>query len=304
MSVTESGDWSGDALLSAIVKGNPVATFVLNAGGEVTHWNRACELLTGVQANQVLGTRQAWSAFYTTERPVLADLVLKAGHEQHEALDLAPLFYTRFHTSESVEHGIEAEDFFPHMGPKGRWLYFTAAPLYNADGQLCGAIETLQDVTERHAAHAALQDSRDHLAQIVDGSAVATFVLDADHVVTHWNRACEALTGVSAQTMVGTRQQWRAFDDQPRPVLADWVVDGLDEAEMSSHYDGNCRASAVLPGGFEAEGFFPALGDAGQWLFFTAAPLYDTFGRVVGAVETLQDVSARKQAELALLARE
>lgn len=37
---------------------------------------------------------------------------------------------------------------------------------------------------------------------------------------------------------------------------------------------------------------------------FSAAPLYDTFGQVVGAVETLQDVSARKQAELALMARE
>lgn len=124
MSVTEPGDWSGDALLSAIVKGNPVATFVLNAGGELTHWNRACELLTGVQANQVLGTRQAWSAFYSSERPVLADLVLKAGHEQQEALDLSPLFDTRFHTSESVEHSIEAEDFSPTLDRKGGGCFF------------------------------------------------------------------------------------------------------------------------------------------------------------------------------------
>ena len=33
-------------------------------------------------------------------------------------------------------------------------------------------------------------DNRDLLAQIVRNNPIATFVLDADHRVTHWNRAC------------------------------------------------------------------------------------------------------------------
>ena len=287
-------------LLSAIVDGNPVATFVLDARGLVTHWNRACELLTGVPAANVLGTSLAWTAFYPSARPVLAELVLAAQRDEREPLELAPLYYSRFQPSATVNGGIEAEDFFPHMGTEGRWLSFTAAPLFNAANHLCGAIETLQDVTERHVADAALHDSRNYLAQIVDGGAVATFVIDHHHNVTHWNRACEALTGMPARNMLGTQLQWRAFYDAPRPVMADIVLDGAHENAVSTYYHGKYRPSSVIKGGFEAEDFFPAFGENGRWVFFTAAPLRNAAGEVVGAVETLQDVSARKHAEIAL----
>jgi PAS domain S-box-containing protein len=49
------------------------------------------------------------------------------------------------------------------------------------------------------------------LRQIVESGPVATFVLDERHVVTHWNRACAAVTGVPTAEVVGTRNQWRAF---------------------------------------------------------------------------------------------
>lgn len=53
---------------------------------------------------------------------------------------------------------LRAEDFFPHFGDGGRWLFFTAAPLRNAAGDIVGAIETLQDVTERRRAEEALRE--------------------------------------------------------------------------------------------------------------------------------------------------
>lgn len=49
------------------------------------------------------------------------------------------------------------------------------------------------------------------LSTIVDGNPVATFVLNVQHVVTHWNQACEALTGVRARDVVGTKRQWAAL---------------------------------------------------------------------------------------------
>ncbi len=300
MSRPEPVALDGGPLLSAIVDCNPVATFVLNAQGQVTHWNRACELLTCVPASDVLGTTRAWTAFYESARPVLAELVLAAQRDEGEVLELAPLYYSRFQPSVTVSGGVEAEDFFPRMAPDGRWLSFTAAPLFNAANQLCGAIETLQDVTERHLADEALHDSRNYLAQIVDGGAVATFVIDWHHIVTHWNRACEALTGMPARDVLGTQQQWRAFYDAPRPVMADIVLDGAHENAVSTYYHGKYRPSSVIKGGFEAEDFFPAFGESGRWVFFTAAPLRNAAGQVVGAVETLQDVSRRKRAEIAL----
>jgi PAS domain-containing protein len=100
--------------LSTIVDGNPVATFVLNAEHVVTHWNQACEALTGVRARDVVGTKRQWAAFYAQERPVLADLVLSSKLE-----DLKKLYYSRCKQSGTVKGGIEAEDFFPDMANAG-----------------------------------------------------------------------------------------------------------------------------------------------------------------------------------------
>jgi PAS domain-containing protein len=74
--------------------------------------------------------------------------------------------------------------FFPAFGDNGRWLYFTAAAIRNANHEIIGAIETLQDVTARKQAEAALHDSTAFLTQIIDGSSVATLVINADHRVT------------------------------------------------------------------------------------------------------------------------
>ncbi len=138
------------------------------------------------------------------------------------------------------------------------------------------------------------------LAQIIQGTSIPTFVIGADHRVTHWNRACENLTGLTEAEMVGTRDQWRAFYDHRRPVMADLLVDEADPGTIAVHYKDKYRQSRVIDGAFEAEDFFPALGSKGKWLFFTAAPIRDSAGRITGAIETLQDISERKWAEAIL----
>ena len=62
------------------------------------------------------------------------------------------------------------------------------------------------------------------LSEIVHQLAIPTFVIDTAHVVTNWNRACERLTGYSAKRMLGRREAWKAFYQNPRPTLADLVV--------------------------------------------------------------------------------
>lgn len=139
--------------------------------------------------------------------------------------------------------------------------------------------------------------SAELLAQILDGDPVPTFVINADHVVVHWNRACEAIIGMPANRMVGTRNQWAAFYPQPRPVMADLIVDRALENHVAEYYSGKYRRSPLIDGAFEAEDYFPDFATGGRWLFFTAAPLRDSNGQVVGAIETLQDITERKRAE-------
>jgi PAS domain S-box-containing protein len=136
--------------------------------------------------------------------------------------------------------------------------------------------------------------------QIVRGSPIPTFVIDGNHTITHCNKAFENLTGIAAHDLIGTRKQWLAFYPTKRPVMADLIVDSASEEELTRYYGRNYWKSSVTEGGYEAEGFFPDLGEKGRWIFFTAAPLKDEEGRITGAIETLQDISERKWAEQAL----
>ncbi|HEV7815825.1 MAG TPA: ATP-binding protein [Janthinobacterium sp.] len=138
------------------------------------------------------------------------------------------------------------------------------------------------------------------LSEFFDGHPVATFVIDKRHLITHWNKACEQLLGWSAAEMVGSDEQWKVLYPKRRPVLADLIVSGDSESDMASLYPDKLKKSTVIPGGYEAEDFFPNIGASGHWLHFTAAPLRDDQGRVVGAIETLRDVTERRLAENAL----
>ena len=167
-------------------------------------------------------------------------------------------------------------------------------------GQDC-ALVTCVDYSDMHHVQSSLQAMSGLLRQIIDGAPVASFVIGTDHRVSHWNSACEQLTGVSRADMLGSTDAWRAFYPQRRPLLADLIVDGSDPAVLDALYAQQARPSALTAAAYEAEAFFPHLGPAGRWLYFTAAPLHNSDGQVIGAIETLQDVSQRRNAEEALV---
>jgi len=144
--------------------------------------------------------------------------------------------------------------------------------------------------------------SEPQISEFFDGCPVPAFAIDSNHLITHWNKACEHILGVSAAQMVGTKNQWKPFYLYERPVLADLIVAGSLENVVGTYYhdDDKFRSSVVIPGAVEAEKFFPHLGQDGRWLYFSAAPLRAPSGEIVGAIEVLQDVTSRKSAELDL----
>ncbi|HEU4852717.1 MAG TPA: ATP-binding protein [Telluria sp.] len=132
------------------------------------------------------------------------------------------------------------------------------------------------------------------LSEFFDGYPVATFAIDSNCVITHWNNACQRLSGRDASQMIGTSNHSLAFFGSHGPMLADRIVRG-DTVGLAQF-----TPSAMINGAYENEAFFPNLGENGLWLHGTAAPLRDATGKVVGAIESINDVTARRVAENAL----
>ena len=179
-----------------------------------------------------------------------------------------------------------------------RQLEITGRALESPSGRL--ALLTCQDLSDMHHVQNSLLDMGRVMHQILENNPVPIFVIDAQHQVTHWNAACAQLTGIAALDMVGSSQPWRPFYKEARPLLVDLIVDG-HMAEAAELLPGSrINSQALGANAVESEDFFAHFGEQGRWIFATAAPLFDVQGKVLGAIETLLDVTERRLAEDAL----
>ncbi len=165
--------------------------------------------------------------------------------------------------------------------------------------KLMGELE--QRVEERtHAlksSNKALTDVNRQLNDIIEFLPDATYVVGTDGKVIAWNRAIEEMTGVPKENIIGEGNYAYAvpFWGQKQPCLTDL----LDKSEK----DIKGRFSYIKKKGniLFAETYVPCLnGKKGGHVRLTAAPLFDARGRRTGAVESVRDITERKQAEEAL----
>jgi PAS domain S-box-containing protein len=169
--------------------------------------------------------------------------------------------------------------------------------LKDSQSQVIGYVLLIKDITERKKAERALVKGKKTIEGILEGSPIATFVVDRSHRVIHWNKACELLTGKKPGEMIGTANQWQAFYPQPRPILADGIMEE-DYGILKKYYgDKELRESTIIPGAYQAEDFFPSMGEGGRQIFFLAAPIRDPEGQIQAAITTLQDVTEQRRAE-------
>jgi PAS domain S-box-containing protein len=153
-----------------------------------------------------------------------------------------------------------------------------------------------RDITSRKSAEQALKESQQQLADIIDFLPDATFVIDDEGKTIAWNRAMEEMMGVRAADVLGKGDYEYAlpFYGERRPILIDLVFAPCKEVERK--YSVLENSKGVLAG----QVFIPSLKGRGAYIFATASALYDSNGNVVGAIESIRDITNQKVMEEAI----
>jgi len=145
--------------LAEIIQFLPEATFIVDLDRKVILWNKAMEELTNIKADEILGkdSRDYSISLYGEIRPFLVDLIL---NPQKEIEAKYPFFERKGET-------LIAEVFIPRFRRGGAYLWAKARPLYNLNGDIIGAIETIRDITPHKKAEEDLKKSQKKLNERV-----------------------------------------------------------------------------------------------------------------------------------------
>jgi len=128
----------------------PDATFVVDNQKKVIAWNRAMEKMTGISKAEMLGQGDhAYTIpFYGERRQNLLDLLDVSDSDLE-------LKYQDVLRENNILYG---EAFCPTLYEgKGAYVWATVAPLFDAQGERAGAIESIRDTTERRQTQDALK---------------------------------------------------------------------------------------------------------------------------------------------------
>ncbi len=266
----------------------PLPTFVIDREGIVTAWNRAMEEGSGLKAADMLGKgdHEYALAYYGERRPIMIDLVFAAEEELR----------TKYSHVKREGDVLVAEAYCPSWGKEGATMVGFATALRDAQGQVIAAIESCRDVTEIRKTEKELKEAQRQLADIIDFLPLPTFVIDRDGKVAAWNRAMQEYTGWASADMIGKGDYEYAlpFYGERRPLLIDFVA--ASNEELAAKYKNVRREGDIV----SAEAFAPKLGKEGMVLLNFAIALRNSAGEVVGAIESLRDITDIRRTEAQL----
>lgn len=255
-------------LLAEAIDFLPDAILAIDMEGKIIIWNRAMEALTGTKAEDMLGKGNYECAlpFYGTRRPILADLALLP-EEKLEGL---------YDSIQREGKTLIGEIFIPTFGPEGSYIWAKATPLYDADGKLVGAIESIRDISERKRTQEALQASEQEKEAILSGlKNVAVEYLDSSMRIIWVNSAVQKSTGKSLEELRG-RYCYEAIQGQKEPCPG-------------------CKAIMAFQDGQSQEGEL-STPDGRIWVA-RCSPIHGAGGEIRGAVNVAVNITKIKHAE-------
>jgi PAS domain S-box-containing protein len=145
-------------------------------------------------------------------------------------------------------------------------------PLFDSNGALTGAVNTLIDITD----HKTREAEKNMLAAIIASSDVAIISKTLDGIITSWNKAAEELFGYTADEVVG--KSITILIPKERLNEEELILTKIRNGEKVEHYE----TFRLRKSGEEIP------------LSLTISPIKDAQNRVIGASKIARDITSQK----------
>jgi PAS domain S-box-containing protein len=241
-----------------IIEALPAAIYTTDAAGRITFYNDAATAMWG--RSPTLGDDQ-WCGSLKLYWPDGTPL-------PHDECPMAVALKTR-----RPIRGVEAIA----ERPDGTRVPFAQypTPIFDASGELVGAVNMLVDLTHRKQ----LEENAQRLASIVQSSDDAIISKDLNGIINSWNRGAERLFGYTPDEVIGKPVTIlippERVDEEPS------ILERLRRGERIDHYETVRRRK---------DG---SLVD----ISLTVSPILSADGRVIGASKIARDITERKHAQ-------
>lgn len=231
---------------------DPLVTIAPN--GKISDVNAATEKVTGASRRELVGTDFAG---YFTE-PETA----RAGYQQV------------FREGDVHDYELEIRHRDGHSTP----VLYNASVYRDDSGQAVGVFAAARDITERKRA----EETRAHLAAIVESSDDAIVANTLDGIVESWNAGAERLYGYSAREAVGRPMAMLLSPDRPDELSR--ILEKITRGERVAHYETERlrKDGRLVP------------------VAVSVSPIRDAKGEIIGASSITRDISERRRAEEAV----
>jgi len=164
----------------------------------------------------------------------------------------------------------------------------------HTDGLPATVTGVVVDITSAKEAEVAIRESRQLFSDIINFLPDATLVIDLNGRVLAWNHAIEQLSGISARDMVGKGGHEYSIwlYGKRRPILIDLVLHPDQDYGRMGYTDIQWEGKTITA---QSEYFRP--GGNPIPLSLIASPLYDTEGKIIGAIESMRDITQIRETE-------
>ena len=261
--------------LSDIIDFLPDATFVIDREKRVVAWNKAIEEMTGVKKEEILGKGDYAYAvpFYGEPRPVVIDLIFERNEEMEKTYDHVQREGSR----------LSVEVYVPKIyRGRGAYLSATASPLFDHEGNVVGAIESIRDTTEQKHIEKALQESEERYRVAIENSNDGVALVRGDRHIYVNQKFLEIFGYRSLEEVVGKTHYLTVHPDDRQKVVS---------------YNRRRQRGEAVPDRYE----FKGLRKNGEIVYIEASATSTTYQGESISLAFLRNVTERKSLEGQLL---